>query len=73
MQCDGCEAWFHITCANLSETQYKSLLEIKESFLCCENCFGLAKSMFEAGINAMKQHMKETMEDIKKNASVTTN
>lgn len=69
VQCDGCEAWFHITCANLSETQYKALREIKESFWCCENCFGLAKSMFEAGIHEMKQQMKETMEDIKKSAS----
>ena len=48
---------------------YKSLREIKESFWCCENCFGLAMSMFEAGIHATKQHMKKTMEDIKKSAS----
>ena len=69
MQCDGCSAWFHITWANLGETQYKSLREIKGSFWCCENCFGLAKSMLEAGIHAKKQHMKETMEDIKKSAT----
>ena len=69
VQCDGCEAWFQFTCANSSETQYKSLREIKESFWCCENCFGLAKSMFEAGIHAMKQHMKNPIEDVKKSAS----
>ena len=32
VQCDGYEAWFHITSANLSETQYKPLRKIKESF-----------------------------------------